>query len=74
MDYIWRAPTVETCLPMMIDLWELRNKEVHGKDEVRKQQKRKANAATSMQALHDLQKIARPSDSFLFYENVEKEI
>ena len=27
-----------------------------------------------MQALHDLQEIARPSDSFLFYQDVEEEI
>ena len=27
-----------------------------------------------MQALHDLQEIVRPSDSFLFYQDVEEEI
>ena len=58
----------------MIGLWELRNEEVHGKEEATKQQKRKAKAAISMQALNDLQEIARPSDSFLFYQDVEEEI
>ena len=32
MDYIWGASIVETCLQMMVDLWEMRNKEVHGKE------------------------------------------
>ena len=74
MDYIWGASIVETCLRMIIDLWELRNEEVHGKEEVTKQQKRKAKAAINVQALHKLEEIARPSDSFLFYNDIEKEI
>ena len=37
-------------------------------------QKRKAKAAISVQALHDLEEIAHPSDSFPFYQDVEKEI
>ena len=28
MDYIWGASIVETCLRMMIDLWEMRNEDV----------------------------------------------
>ena len=59
---------------MMIDLWELRNGEVHGKGEATKQQKGKAKAAISVQALHDLEEIARPSDAFLFYEDIKEEI
>ena len=50
MDYIWGASIVETCLRMMMDLWELRNEEVHGKEEATKQQKRKDKAAISVQA------------------------
>ena len=74
MDYIWGAPIVETCLRMMIDLWEMRKEEVYGKEEVTKQQKRKEKAAVSAQDLHKLQEIARPSDTMLFCEDVEKEI
>ena len=59
---------------MMIDLQEMRNEQVHGKEEATKQQKRKVKAAISVQALRDLQKIACPSDSFLFYQDVEGEI
>ena len=68
MDYIWRASILETCLRMMIDLWEMR------KEEVTKQQKRKEIVAISVRDLHKLQETARPSDSMLFYQDVEKEI
>ena len=74
MDYIWGASIVKTYLRMMIDLWEMRNEDVHGKEEVTKQQKRKAKAAITVRALHKLEEIARPSDSMLFYQDVEKEI
>ena len=67
MDYIWGASIVETCLQMMIDLWEIRNKEVYGKDKEMKQQKKKAKAAISVQDLHGLQDQARPVDAFLFF-------
>ena len=52
---------------MMINFRELRNEEVHGKQELTKQQKRKAEEAIRVQALYDIQEIARPSDSFLFH-------
>ena len=74
MDYIWGAPIVETCLRMMIDLWKMRKEEVYGKEEVIEQQKRKEKVAISVRDLHKLQEIARPNDSVLFYQNVEKEI
>ena len=74
MDYIWEASIVETWLQMMIDFWELRNEEVHDKEEATKQQKKNTKAAISVRALHDLQDIARPSDLFIFYPDVEEEI
>ena len=58
----------------MIDLWETRNEEVHGKEEATKQQKRKDKAVITVRALHKLEKQARPSDSILFYSDVEEEI
>ena len=33
MDYIWGASIVETCLRMVIELWEMRKEEVYGKEE-----------------------------------------
>ena len=74
MDYIWEAVIVETCLRMMIDLWEMRNEDMYGKEEATKQQKRKAKAAITVQALHNLQEQARPSGSVLFYSDVGNEI
>ena len=74
MDYIWGASIVETCLRITIELWELRNEDVHSKEGATKQQKRKVKAAISVRALHDLQVIARPSDSFLFYQDIEEKI
>ena len=74
MDYIWGASIVETCLRMMIELWELRKEELYGKEEVIKQQKRKEKAASTVRDLHKLQEVARPSDVTLFYQDVEKEI
>ena len=58
MDYIWEALIVETYLCIIMDFQELRNEEVHGKEEVTKQQKRKDKAATSVRALHGLEEIA----------------
>ena len=67
MDYIWGASIVETCLRMMIDLWEMR------KEEGTKQQIRKEKAATRVRALHKLQEIARSSNAKLFYADVDKQ-
>ena len=72
MDYIWGASIVETYLHITIDLWKIKNEEVHDKEEATKQQKRKAKVAISVWALYDLQKQERPSDSFLFYLDVEE--
>ena len=59
---------------MMIDLWEMRNKEVHGKEEVEKQQKRKDKTAISGRTLYEQKDQSRPRDPYIFYHNVEKEI
>ena len=55
MDYIWGASILETCLRMMIDLWETRDEEVQGKEEATKQQKRKDKAAITVRDLHKLE-------------------
>ena len=41
MDYIWGASIVKTYLQMMIDLWEMRNEEVHGKEEIKNNKREK---------------------------------
>ena len=62
---------VETCLCMMIELWEMRNDEVHGKEAASIEHKRKERAAITVRALHKLEEQARPSDSILFYQDME---
>ena len=74
MDYIWGASIVETCLRMMIELWEMRNEEVHGKEAASIEQKRKERAAITVRELHKLEEQSRPSDSILFYQDVEATI
>ena len=59
---------------MMIDLWEISNEEVHGKEEVVNQQKRKHKVTISVQALHQLQDQTLPSNAFLFYQDTETNI
>ena len=73
-EYIWGASIVEVFLKMMIELWELRNEEVHGKEENEQQQKRKERAAILVRALHTKRDLARPSDSFLFFSDLDAEI
>ena len=58
----------------MIDLWEMRNEEVHGTEEATIQQKRKEKVAITIRALHKLEEQARPSDSNLLYQDVEATI
>ena len=53
---------------MIINLWEMRNEEVHGKDKATKQQKRKDNTVIAIWALHKLEEQERPSDSILFIQ------
>ena len=74
MDYIWGALIGETCLQMMIDLWAIRNEDVHSKEEATIQQKRKDKAAITVQAQHKLEEQACPSDSIQFYSDVEEAI
>ena len=74
MDYIWGASIVETCLRMMIDLWEMRNDEVHGKEAASIEQKRKERAAITIRELHKLEEQSQPSDSILIYQDMEATI
>ena len=57
---------------MLIELWKIRNGKDYGKNKVKKQQKRKAKVAISVWALYNLQGQDHPSDSFLFYSDVEE--
>ena len=52
----------------------MRNEEVHGKEAATIQQQRKEKAAITVWALHKLEEQARPSNSNLFYQDVEATI
>ena len=69
-DYIWGGAIVETLLSHSIQVWELRNKELHGEtgcSKVRKQQ-----LELEVHELQLLKDKARPQDYFMFIKDVEK--
>ena len=58
MNYTLGASIVQTCLQILVDLWEMRNEEVHGKEEATTKQKREDKAAITVRALHKLEEQA----------------
>jgi hypothetical protein len=72
--YIWGASLVETTLKKFIDLWELRNEEVHGKTIEQQESTRKQKLRTEVKKLNSMKNKARPSDMCLFHENEEEYI
>lgn len=58
---------------MIIKWLEIRNWDVHCKEEVGKQKNRKAKAEISAWALHKLKDQVLPNNTFLFYQDVEEE-
>ena len=71
-DYIWGASIVEVILKLTIELWELRNEEVHGKTNEQQQRRRKERLCIEVRALHAMKDKVRPSDSYLFHPDVEE--
>jgi hypothetical protein len=55
----------------LIDLWELRNEEIHGKTEERQEKQRKHRLSDKAQKLNEQKDNARPADMGLFHANVE---
>jgi len=70
-DYLWGASIVEVILTKFMELWELRNEEVHGKTEEVQEQRRKFRLSGKVRELDKLKQDARPADMGLFHENVE---
>ena len=73
-SYIWGAAIAETTLKKFIDLWELRNEEVHGKTIEQQENIRKEKLSLEVRKLNSLKDQARPSDMCLFHENEEEYI
>ena len=73
-SYIWGAAIVETTLTKFIDLWELRNEEVHGKTTEQQESIRKGKLRLEVSKLNSMKDKARPSDMCLFHDNEEEYI
>ena len=67
---------METLLCMMIDLWVIRNKVVHGKEYQQQQQqqkeRKKERASVKVRAFNNKQEEKRANDAFLFYNDVDE--
>jgi hypothetical protein len=68
-SFVWGASIIEVILSQFIELWELRNEEVHGKTEEQQERTRKAKLMTEVQRLNSMRTKARPSDECLFIDN-----
>ena len=53
------------------DLWDIRNKERHGKDAEEQKEKRKENLRTQLEELYQLKGKVRDAHRLLFFADVE---
>jgi hypothetical protein len=67
-SYIWGASILEVALSRFIELWELRNNEVHGKTIDQQEHTRKLRLAVEIKRLNAMKAHARPSDVCLFID------
>ena len=63
---------MEVILSEFIQLWEIRNKEVHGKTKERNETLRKKKLTIEKKRLNSMKNEARPGDQFLFHDNVNE--
>lgn len=73
-SYVWGASIVEVTLSQYIQLWELRNEEVHGKTAEQQEQTRKSKLAVEIRKLDTWKNDSRPDDMCLFHANIEEYI
>lgn len=70
---MWKASIVEITLKHFIKLWELRNKEVHGKTVEQKDvDTRNIKLGVDTRKLNELKDKARPVDMGLFHTDIEE--
>jgi hypothetical protein len=69
--YVWGAALVEVTLRHFIQLWELRNEEVHGKTVHQQEKTRKTKLSIDARKLNELKDKARPVDMGLFHSDIE---
>ena len=73
-DYIWGASIVEILLGKIIDLWKIRNDEVHGITKEIQEKRRKHRLVDKVKNLNEQKNKARPADMGLFHENIDQYI
>jgi hypothetical protein len=69
--YIQGASIVELTLKHFIELWELRNEEVHRKTEQQQEKIRKQKLCTELRRLNIMSNTSQPSDVCLFHDDIE---
>ena len=65
------AAIVECFLKNMVEVWEIRNEDVHGKTKTEKQHKRKQKLAEQIRELQKKKEYVRPRDDRIFPEDPE---
>ena len=71
-EHIWGANIVEHTLKSMSELWKQRNEDVHGKTASDQTKKKREALGHRIRVLHEYRDKCRPSDQYLFHENVDK--
>mmetsp|Transcript_20312 Transcript_20312/g.45388 ORF Transcript_20312/g.45388 Transcript_20312/m.45388 type:complete len:179 (-) Transcript_20312:53-589(-) len=67
--YMWTSSIVEVSLRWMIDLWETRNKDVHGHTELEQNSRLKAKHQETFRNMLNKKARMRPCDHWLFPDN-----
>jgi hypothetical protein len=67
----WISSLIQRIIRSTYTLWELRNEDVHGHTEHEKKVKERERYIKSIIRLHHDKNLARPSDEFLFVEDVD---
>ena len=70
--YVWGASIVEVILRQIIELWEQRNKDLHGRTDKEAEKLRKEKLIEKARGLNSLRKDVRPIDRWLFHNNFEQ--
>ena len=71
-QYVWGANIIENTLRHVIELWEIRNGQVHGRTNKEREQKRKSRHIQELKKLFEKKNDVRPADIVLFPEDEDE--
>ena len=71
-SYLWSTSVVEVILSEFVCLWEIRNKEVHGKTKERNETLRKKKLTIETKRLNPMKDETRPGNQFLFHDSINE--